>query len=68
MPGRMINRDDDCWVLTDRRGARDIPPGRRNRDLQALWFALARLPLLRAGGASRRVVSGPVTPVSAATQ
>ena len=43
MPGRIIKRDDDFWVLTGRIGASDIPQVGRKRHLQTLLFALARL-------------------------
>jgi len=43
MPGRMINGDDDCGILTRRIGAGDVPEVRRKGHWQALLLALARL-------------------------
>jgi len=43
MPGGIINRDNDCGILTRRIGTSDVPEVRRKRHLQALLFALARL-------------------------
>jgi hypothetical protein len=43
MPGRMINRDDDCGILTGRIGVGDIPEVRCKRYVQALLFALPSL-------------------------
>jgi hypothetical protein len=45
MPGRIIDRDDDLGIRTDRIGARNIPEVRCKRHVQALLFALACLGL-----------------------